>query len=205
MRETTGRIATGTSARPRRTSSGRGARAGAVAAVAAVALALGACSPREAGAAAVYGDQRITTEQLSDAVQGIRQGNPDIAQSPGLEQTVLFYLVVAPFLLPKAEAAGAGVSDDEAATQLLPKATDPDPQSLRVLRTFLALQKLQQGGGTQVLQQVQQQVQAANVRINPRFGRLDTSQLEIVARQPNWLVRPPATPAAGATTPPTAP
>lgn len=205
MRETTGRTATGPSARPRRTASGRGTRAGAVAAVAAVALALGACSPRETGAAAVYDDQRITTEQLSDAVQGIRQGNPDIAQSPGLEQTVLFYLVVAPFLLPKAEAAGAGVSDDEAATQLLPKATNPDPQSLRVLRTFLALQKLQQGGGTQVLQQVQQEIQASNVRINPRFGRLDSSQLEIVARQPNWLVRTPTAPASGATTPPTTP
>jgi hypothetical protein len=180
-------------------------RAGAVAAVAAVALAVGACSPREAGSAAVYGNQRITTNQVSEAVQGIKQGNPDIAQSPGLEQTVLFYLVVAPFLLPAAERAGAGVSDSEAASQLLPRATEPDPESLRVLRTFLSLQKLQQNGATPVLQQVQRQIQAAKVRVNPRFGRLDTSRLEIVQRHPNWLVSTPSTPAAGETTPPTAP
>jgi hypothetical protein len=187
-----------TSGTPRRN------RAGAVAAVAAVALALGACSPREAGAAAVYGDERITTDQVTQAVQGIKQGNPEIAQTPGLEQTVLFYLLVAPFLLPAAERAGAGVSDSEAASQLLPKATNPDPQALRVLRTFLALQKLQQGGATPVLQQVQRQIQTAGVRVNPRFGRLDTSRLEIVQRQPNWLVRTPA-PTATETPPPAAP
>ena len=187
-----------TSGTPRRT------RAGAVAAVAAVALALTACSPREAGAAAVYGDERITTDQVTQAVQGIKQGNPEIAQSPGLEQTVLFYLLVAPFLLPAAERAGAGVSDSEAASQLLPRATNPDPQALRVLRTFLALQKLQQGGATPVLQQVQRQIQDAGVRVNPRFGRLDSSRLEIVQRQPNWLVRTPA-PTASETTPPAAP
>lgn len=169
----------------------RGVRAVAGAGAVVLALVVGACSPAEPGAAAVLGDERITTAQVSEAVRGIQQGNPDIAQSQGLEQTVLFYLVVAPYLLPRAEQAGAGVSDAEAAAQL-PKATDPDPQALRVLRTFLSLQKLQQARQTPVLRQVQQQIRSAGVRINPRFGRLDTTALEIVARQPNWLVRAPA-------------
>jgi hypothetical protein len=176
-----------------------------VAAAAGVAaLALVACSPQEPGAAALLGDQRITTAQVDEAVRGIRRGNPDIAQGEGLERTVLFYLVVAPYLLPRAEQAGAGVSETEAAAQL-PRATDPDPQALRVLRTFLSLQKLQQAGQSAVLQQVQQQIRAARVRISPRFGRLDTTQLEIVDRQPNWLVRTPSTPPTGQPTAPSTP
>jgi hypothetical protein len=181
-----------------------GLRAAAVAGVAALALA--ACSPDEPGAAALVGSERITTDQVSQAVKGIQQGNPEIAQTEGLDQTVLFYLVVAPFLLPRAQQAGAGVSQSEVVTQLLPRAgTDPDPQSVRVLQTFLSLQKLQQAGATPVLEQVQQQIRSAKIRINPRFGRLDTNQLQIVERQPNWLARPAATPAAGEQTPPAAP
>jgi hypothetical protein len=177
-----------------------GLRAAAVAGVAALALA--ACSPDEPGAAAIVAGQRITTDQVSEAVSGIRRGNPDIAQAEGLEQTVLFYLVVAPFLLPRAQQAGAGVSQSEVVTQLLPRATtDPDPQSVRVLQTFLSLQKLQQAGATPVLEQVQRQIRSAKIRVNPRFGRLDTTQLQIVARQPNWLVPTAPTPAAGETAP----
>jgi hypothetical protein len=189
-----------------RTTSARGVRAAAAAGVGAMALSvvLGACSPAEPGAAAVLGNERITTAQVNEAVEGIKKGNPDIAQSEGLDQTVLFYLMVAPYLLPRAEQVGAGVSDTEAAGQL-PKATDPNPESLRVLRTFLALQKLQQGGQTAVLQQVQQQIRTAKARINPRFGRLDLGRLEIVQRQPNWLVARPSTPASGEPTAPTTP
>jgi hypothetical protein len=179
-----------------------GLRAAAVAGVAA--LALTACSPDEPGAAAIVAGQRITTDQVSEAVSGIRRGNPDIAQAEGLDQTVLFYLVVAPFLLPRAEQAGAGVSQSEVVSQLLPRATtDPDPQSVRVLQTFLSLQKLQQAGATPVLEQVQRQIRSAKIRVNPRFGRLDTTQLQIVARQPNWLVPTAPTPAAGETAPAT--
>jgi hypothetical protein len=181
-----------------------GLRAAAVAGVAALALA--ACSPDEPGAAALVAGERITTDQVSQAVKGIRQGNPEIAQTEGLDQTVLFYLVVAPFLLPRAEQAGAGVSESEVVTQLLPRAgSDPDPQSVRVLQTFLSLQKLQQAGATPVLEQVQQQIRSAKIRVNPRFGRLDTNQLQIVARQPNWLARTAATPAAGEQTTPATP
>jgi hypothetical protein len=208
-----GTATTGRTARSRwaaRPTSARGVRATATAGVGAVALplvlslALGACSPAEPGAAAVVGDQRITTAQVNQAVRGIRQGNPEIAQGQGLDQTVLFYLLVAPYLLPRAEQVGAGVSDTEAAAQL-PKATDPDPQSLRVLRTFLSLQKLQQGGQTAVLQQVQQQIRGAKARINPRFGQLDTTRLEIVERRPNWLVPAPSATASGQPTAPTTP
>jgi hypothetical protein len=184
-----------------------GLRAAAVAGVAALALTgVTACSPDEPGAAALVAGERITTDQVSEAVRGIRQGNPEIAQTENLDQTVLFYLVVAPFLLPRAEEAGAGVSESEVVTQMLPRAgSDPDPQSVRVLQTFLALQKLQQAGATPVLEQVQQQIRTAKIRVNPRFGRLDTQQLQIVERQPNWLVPTQSTPAAGEETAPATP
>lgn len=177
----------------------RGVRAAAVAGVAALALA--ACAPDEPGAAAIVNGERITTVQVSQAAQGIRRGNPDIAQGQDLDQTVLFYLLVAPFLLPRAQQAGAGVSPSEAAAQL-PRTSDPDPQSVRVLQTVLALQKLQQRGAGPVLQQVQQQIRSARIRVNPRFGRLDTTQLQLVPGQPNWLAPSAGSATGQPTTPP---
>lgn len=166
---------------------GRGLRATAVAATLVVAAGVSACSPREAGAAAVLDNRRVSLSQVTQAVQGIKVGNPELAQGEGLDRTVLFFLVLAPYVLSEAQQAGVGASEDEARA-LLPKAPDPDPNAVRVLRTFLALQKLQQAGKTDALGRIQADLKSSGVRLNPRFGRLDTSTLQIVDRTPNWLV-----------------
>jgi hypothetical protein len=155
-------------------------------AVLVTALAVGACSPRESGAAAVVGDRRITTDQLSGAVAGIKRGNPQLGANQGLDRTVLFFLIISPYVLRAAEAKGVGVSDAQAA-KLLVRDIDPDPDAVQVLRTYLALQALQEAKGTAELQQVQQEVAAVKPRLNPRYGRFDTKELTVVSETPNWL------------------
>lgn len=164
----------------------------AVATVAGVAVLLTGCSASQVGAAAVVDGRRITVQQVSDAVAGIQRGNPQLAQTSGLDRTVLFFLVLSPWLLPAAQDNQVGVSESEARA-LLPKTTTPDAAAVRVLRTFLALQKLQQAGKTEALAQVQKDVTAARPELNPRYGTFDLKQMAIVDSPPNWLV-PRSTP-----------
>lgn len=171
----------------------RGLRAAAAVAALALAAGLSACSPSEPGAAAIVGDRQVSTQDVTAAVKGIRTGNPQLAQGGDLDRTVIFFLIISPFVLEQAQAAGAGVSADEARAQL-PETNDPDPGAVEVLRTFLALQKLQQVGDTTALTTVQNRLKTAKVRVNPRFGRLEPNELQIVDRTPNWLV-PVAAPA----------
>jgi peptidyl-prolyl cis-trans isomerase SurA len=175
-----------------RRSGRRGLKAAAAAAVAAVALA--ACTPAQAGAAAVIGDRRISTSEVSQATQGIKQGNPQLAQGKGLDRTVLFFLVISPYVLSAAEQNGVGVSADTA-RQMLPNAQDPDPGAVRVLRTFVALQQLQQAGKNDALTQIQKDVTAAKPELNPRYGTFDVKQMAVVDAPPNWIV-PSAEPTA---------
>jgi hypothetical protein len=158
-----------------------------------LAFSLTACSPAEAGAAAVVGDHRISTAEVSDAVTGIKEGNRQLS-GEGLDRTVLFFLVVSPFVLPAAQANGVAVSKDQA-RQLLPGDPTPDPGAVRVLQTFLALQQLQQAGKNDALAQIQKDVAAAKPELNPRFGTFDVSQMAVVDAPPNWIV-PTAEPTA---------
>ncbi|GAB3592699.1 hypothetical protein GCM10027446_13770 [Angustibacter peucedani] len=168
-----------------------------VAAAAVLALALSACTPAQAGAAAVVDGRRITVDQVSAATTGIKTGNPDLAEGEGLDRTVLFFLVISPWVLRAAEENGVGVSTGEA-EKLLTKTDDPDPGSVLVLRTYLALQKLQQGEKTEALTQVQKDVTAAKPELNPRYGTFDLKQMAVVDAPPNWLV-PGSEPTATAT------
>lgn len=158
-----------------------------VAAAAALAVALTACTPAQSGAAAVVDGRRITVQQVDSAVAGIKTGNPQLAEGQGLDRTVLFFLVISPWVLSAAESNGVGVSEGQA-KQLLPKASEPDPGSLRVMRTFLALQQLQQAQKTEALAQVQQDITAAKPELNPRFGTFDVQQMAVVDAPPNWIV-----------------
>ena len=184
-----------TAARPSRR---RGLTLAAAAAV--LALGLAACSPAQAGAAAVVGQRRISTAEVSDAVTGIKQGNPQLAAGQGLDRTVLFFLVISPYVLSAAESNGVGVSDDTA-KQMLPKTQDPDPGAVRVLRTFVALQRLQQEGKNDALNQIQKDVTAAKPELNPRYGRFDVKQMAVVDAPPNWLVPSSEPTASSGTTP----
>ena len=165
-----------------------------LAGVAAVmALVASGCTPGEAGAAAVVGDRRITTDQLQGALTGLREGNPEFAQVEQLVQLVLFDLIAAPYLLEAANSAGLGVAPSEAQAAL-PQTLDANPDALRALQAQIAFNKLSQGQKGEALASVADRLRRAKVRVSPRYGRFDAATLAVAASQPNWLV-PKAEPA----------
>ena len=159
----------------------------------AVALAASACTPGEAGAAAVVGERRITTDQLQGALVGLRKGNPEFAKIEQLDQLVLFDLIAAPYLIEAADAAGLGVSPSEAQAAL-PQTPGANPNAIRALQAQIAFNKLNQGQKGEALAAVAERLRGADVRVSPRYGRFDAAALAIAPGQPNWLV-PPAKPA----------
>lgn len=170
-------------------------RIAAAALAAALAAGLSACSPKQTGAAATVGNRVVSVQDLHDAVEAVKSGNPDLAQVEGLDRYLLFDLIAAPYLLDAASAAGMGVSTSEAAAAL-PKASNPDHNAVRALQTQLAFQNLRQANDTQSLEKVRQQLESAGVEVNPRFGTFDPSGVTdvnkptIVNKQSNWLVAP---------------
>ena len=156
----------------------------------AMALVASGCTPGEAGAAAVVGDRRVTTDQLQGALTGLRQGNPEFAAVKQLDQLVLFDLIAAPYLLEAAEAAGLGVAPSEAQAAL-PQTPDADPDALRALQAQIAFNKLTQGQQGDALASVAERLRRANVRVSPRYGRFDASTLAIATGQSNWLKSKP--------------
>ena len=166
-----------------------------LAAAAAVALTVGACSPSEAGAAAVVGGRRVTNDQLQQALVGLRAGNPDFAQVQGLDRLVLFDLLAGPFLTKAAQDAGLGVSPSEAQAAL-PKTPSANENALAALQAQIAFNKLTQAQKGEALAAVSTALKQAGVKVSPRFGRFDATSLSIVAAAPNWLPTPAPTPTA---------
>lgn len=162
------------------------------AALVVVALTTSACSPREAGAAAVVGDRRVTTQELQDALTGLKAGNPQFAQVQQLDRLVLFDLVAEPYLTRAAQQAGIGVSDSEARAAL-PGTPQADPAAVRALRGQIALNKLNQAQSSEALDAVAATLRSQGVRVSPRYGRFDDQTLSIVDAAPNWLPTPKPT------------
>jgi len=171
-----------------------------LAAVAGAVVLTAACSPEEAGAAALVGDRRITNEQLQSAVTDLREGSPDAAQVPQLDRLVLFAIIAEPYVLKAARDEGLGVSPSEAQAAL-PRSENPGPDAVRALQALIALNKLDQGQKQEALSGVATQLRDAGVRVSPRFGRFDPQAMRIVDAPPNWLVPAPKTPPTGAPAP----
>lgn len=160
-----------------------------VTAAAVLAVGLSSCSPDEAGSAAVVGDRRISTEQVSTAVAEIKAATGQVASSA----QVLFFLVIAPLARSAAQSNGVGVSEAEART-VLAKVNSPDSATIEAVRTGLILNKLRDN--PTVIEQLRVQVRAVHPKINPRYGAFDPKDAGILPAKPNWMVQPPE-PAAG--------
>lgn len=169
------------------------ARAGTAVLALGLAAGLAACSPEEAGSAAVVGDRTVSTEDLEAALEGIRSGNEQFAQVPA--SAVLVDLIAEPYLLEAAREAGRPVSPDSAEA-LLTATSDPDERAVRVLQAQIALESLDEGA----LREVSEQLQRVGVELNPRYGTFDASTLQISSdARPDWLAESPD---AGAAVPP---
>ncbi len=164
-----------------------------VAVLGAVALAgsLAACSGGQPGAAAVVDGRVVRTTDVDRATRELSGVFPGLTAS-----AVVTVLVVEPFISAHASEAGIGVSDDQAVDALTTQAEqqgveltdDLSPASVAVARYALESSLLQKADdGPAIQQAVAEDVAAADVDVNPRFGTAGEGNVPGPTSYP-WLV-----------------
>ena len=142
----------------------------------------------------MVGDRRITVSQVQDATADVQKVVGPDAQVT--QSQVLYWLVLAPYVLDAAARHGIGVSVDDARREMQ-AVPHPTPAGLLAVRSAMAIGKLQSDlqpdrvpaglpGGP-----VPGRAPTA-VRVNPRFGVFDPKQFVITPKQPDWLAPAPA-------------
>lgn len=169
-----------------------------VTAVVAGAALLGGCSPSP-GTAAVVGDRTITRAAVEQTVADLTVLDP---ATEG--RAVLVRAILAPYLIDAAAENGVGVSEDEIRTVLddlavsvgvtqIPDWSAGTIDDIRSRTALTDLQELPDAG--EILAGVAEEILAADIDINPRYGELTAGTLEIREAVPTWIV--PVAPAAG--------
>jgi len=192
---------------------------------------LAACSPVQAGAAAIVGDQRITVSSLDTQVSNLQEaakpyGSTLPITTAQMPSEVLSWLIRFEIMDQVAASNGINVTDAQAqqglsslssvassngftSTAELLIANGVPPQLFQQLGTWEAQQEafaLKQNGGKEPTTTAEQsaftaaytkaQCQAAkslDIKVSPQYGRLDYTQLAVVAA-PDTLSRPAGTP-----------
>lgn len=157
----------------------------------ALAVAMGAsgCSAAESGAAAVVDGRRISVSAVQDAAADFEV----FTGQPVPQQQVLYFLVIAPYVVDAAARAGVGVSPDDARTQLEDRVGDPSEASIEALRAAESVSRLTQlseDRAKPALDGVVADLQAADIQLSPRYGEFDAERITIVPPQENWIQGP---------------
>jgi len=161
-----------------------------------VALLVAGCGTPQAGAAAVVGDRRIPISTVQEAYRDIT-----VLVGQDLQATqadMLTFLIIEPYLSAAAAKVGQGVSEDdamEAFAEVKDRLPDPSPGALQVARAVTARDRIQTtlepAQAQQVFESVVDEIRAAEVEVNPRFGAdFDYSRLVIVPGGDDWLRQP---------------
>jgi hypothetical protein len=214
----------------------RGRRVAVLAAGLGACALLAACSPVQAGSAAIVGDQRITVSALDTQVSNLQQALKPYGSSlpittAQMPSEVLSWMIRFQVADEVAAAHGISVTDSQAqagfnsldavATQNgfkskseLLIANGVPPQMFQQVGRWEAQQDAfarKQNGGKEPTTAAEQnafttaytkaQCEAAkslNIKVSPQFGRLDYTQLAVVAA-PDTLSRPAGTPSPAST------
>ena len=159
-----------------------------------VAASLAACSVHPGAAAVVDGrvipqdELQVAQEQLEPILNGASASD------------ILAVLIAAPDYTAAASANGVGVSTEDA-EQLLADATtsagiedapDYGAGALEVARFSLANSRLADlEDGATVIAQVQDEVLAQDVTVNPRYGTFDEESGRVQLTEPTWIAPVP--------------
>jgi hypothetical protein len=164
-----------------------------------VALLLSGCAGREAGAAAVVGDRRITVGEVQSAYQEV---TPLVGADAQFTQSVtLNWLILEPYLVAEAAGEGKGVSSQDAKvefTKVEGAPRNPSAAAVAVVRGILARGVIVNGKDdaqlSVMMAKLAADLKADGVSINPRYGSgLDPTTSAILSTTPDWLVTPKAT------------
>jgi hypothetical protein len=164
-----------------------------------LALTVSGCGTREAGAAAVVGERRISVAAVQDAYQDIL---PLVGQDQQISQAqILNLLILEPYLTQAAAAQGRGISAEDT-RQNMKSAGMSDPSkvsypAVEVWRANLANTAVQSDRPAEAIkatyEDIGRKLKKAGVRINPRYGAgLDYTNFSILPGKPNWLAAPAA-------------
>lgn len=156
-----------------------------------VAAALAACSVHP-GEAAVVDGRVISQGELDTAQQELAP-----LLSGATASDILAVLIAAPVYVRAAADNGVGISTSDAEDLLATAAgtagIDPVPDygtgSLEVARFSLASARLAAlDGGDAIVAEVQAEVGAQDVTVNPRYGTFDQETGRVALADPDWIV-----------------
>ena len=167
--------------------------------LAVAALGLAACAGQP-GAAATVDGEAISEAELAQTVADWTQ------LAPATPATVLQELVISPFVIEAAAAAGVGASEEDGREVLLAAAEDAgvDPADLHIGPGLLLIGQrfaaqdaaLEASKGRVIEEAATTAIRDAEIQVNPRYGAWE--DLGVVAVRPPWFVGA-ATPAAAVT------
>ena len=164
-----------------------------VTAVAVGVLAVSGCAT--ADTALVVNDERISSRQLQEAVSQLNTAAPGANLD---NATALTLLLRAPFTRRVADSSGKGLSDSQVLAAL--KTDKLNAAAIDIVRTSDAFNPQNPAVLTQAEQvQVLQDLEKADITLNPRFGRLDRKNFSVGAAKPNWIKEQPGAPETPAT------
>jgi hypothetical protein len=156
-------------------------RASVVAVVASGVLAVAGCST--ADSAAVVNGERISEQELQEAVQQLNKAAP---QANLDNATALTLLLRAPFTTPVADKAGKGLSNSQVTAAL--KTNELNQAAIDIVRTSDAFNTANPAVLSQEEQnQILREMQRAKITVNPRYGRYNQKTFALDATSPNWI------------------
>lgn len=165
----------------------RALRGSLVAAVVAGVLAVSGCAT--ADSAAVVDGERISEQELQEAVAQLNTAAPGANLD---NRTALTLLLRAPFTTPIAAEAGKGLSDSQVVAAL--RTDDLNPAAIDIVRTSDAFNPQNPAVLTQEEQvRVLREMEKADISVNPRYGTFDPRSFAVGATSVNWIQSPPAT------------
>ena len=149
-------------------------------------LAVSGCAT--ADTALVVDDERISSQELQEAVSQLNTAAPGANLD---NATALTLLLRARFTQRVADSAGKGLSDSQVLAAL--KTDKLNAAAIDIVRTSDAFNPQNPSVLSQAEQgQVLTELEKADITLNPRYGRLDRKNWSVGPGTPNWIKEQPA-------------
>ena len=149
-------------------------------------LAVSGCAT--ADTALVVNDERISSQELQEAVSQLNTAAPGANLD---NATALTLLLRARFTQRVADSAGKGLSDSQVLAAL--KTDELNAAAIDIVRTSDAFNPQNPSVLSQAEQgEVLTELEKADITLNPRYGRLDRKNWSVGPGTPNWIREQPA-------------
>jgi hypothetical protein len=153
------------------------------------ALALSACGPQDAGAAAIVNGTVISDQDVQTITGQLNTISPDGQKLSS--SNALLSLILEPYVLAEAARVDKVVVSAADARKVIAKVANPSPKTIKFVQTQLVIQGLNEASKASIVKEIGK----AKITVNPRYGTFDATRVELTPTSPNWI-KPSATPSA---------